>query len=136
MTGFQGYISSGPTQGFRTPQHVQNLVIRDYCQNRQMTFLLSGTEYAIPGSFLMLNQMIDRLDQLEGLVLYSLFQLPEQAKVRRKIYAQFLDKGKTMHCAVESLSLLNDDDIERIEDIWSVFLVMRDMPDIKKHLGT
>ena len=128
-------MSSGPTQGFRTPQHVQNLVIRDYCQSRKMTFLLSGTEYAIPGSFLMLNQMIDRLDQLEGLVLYSLFQLPEDPGARQKIYARFFNEGKTMHFAVEALSLSDQRSIGRIEDIWSVFLMMRDMPDIKEQLG-
>ena len=128
-------MSSGPTQGFRTPQHVQNLVIRDYCQSREMTFLLSGTEYAIPGSFLILNQMVDRLDQLEGLVLYSLFQLPEDPDARQKIYAQLCDKGKTMHFALEALSLSDQRGIGRIEDIWSVFLMMRDMPDIKEQLG-
>jgi sporadic carbohydrate cluster protein (TIGR04323 family) len=120
--------------GFRTPQHVQNLVIRDYCQNRQMKFLLSGTEYAISSSFIMLNQLIDRLDKLEGLVLYSLFQLPEDSDTRRKIYARILDTGKTMHFAVEALSLVDRRDVGRIEDIWSVFSVMRDLPDIKEQL--
>lgn len=120
--------------GFRTPQHVQNLVIRDYCQNRQMKFLLSGTEYAISDSFIMLNQLIDRLDQLEGLVLYSLFQLPEDSDTRQKIYSRFLDAGKTMHFAVEALSLVDWRDVGRIEDIWSVFLAMRDLPDIKEQL--
>ena len=99
-----------------------------------MKFLLSGTEYAISDSFIMLNQLIDRLDQLEGLVLYSLFQLPEDSDTRKKIYSRFLDAGKTMHFAVEALSLVDWRDVGRIEDIWSVFLAMRDLPDIKEQL--
>ena len=134
MSGFQGYVTSRPVQGFRVPQHVQNLVIRNYCETREMTFLLSGTEYAIPGSSLILNQMVDRLDQLDGIVLYSMFQLPEQAGSRRKIYDQFLGKQKTMHFAVESLSLNACQDVERLEDIWSVFLTMRDIPNIQDQL--
>ena len=134
MSGFQGYVTSRPVQGFRVPQHVQNLVIRNYCETREMMFLLSGTEYAIPGSSLILNQMVDRLDQLDGIVLYSMFQLPEQAGSRRKIYDQFLGKQKTMHFAVESLSLNACQDIERLEDIWSVFLTMRDIPSIQDQL--
>jgi len=134
MSGFQGYVSSRPVHGFRVPQHVQNLVIRDYCDSRGMTYLLSGTEYAIPGSFLMLNQMIDRLVKLEGIVSYSLFQLPEENKTRQKIYAQILAAGKSLHFAVESLCLRDGRDLQRIEDIWSVFMVMRDLPDIQKQL--
>ena len=134
MSGFQGYVTSRPVQGFRVPQHVQNLVIRNYCETREMAFLLSGTEYAIPGSSLILNQMVDRLDQLDGIVLYSMFQLPEHAGTRRKIYDRFLRKQKTMHFAVESLSLTSRHDLERLEDIWSVFLTMRDIPNIQDQL--
>ena len=50
--GYKGYVASQPFQGHRVPQHVQNLVIRDYCATRNLTYLLSGTEYAIPGSLL------------------------------------------------------------------------------------
>ena len=113
-------MSSGPTQGFRTPQHVQNLVIRDYCQSREMTFLLSGTEYAIPGSFLILNQMVDRLDQLEGLVLYSLFQLPNESSQRDKIYKIAIKNKKKIYFALENRILNNKDDIQTIEDIWNI----------------
>ena len=54
MSGFQGYVNSRSFQGQRVPQHVQNLVIRDYCQGQGLRYLLSGTEYAITGSSLML----------------------------------------------------------------------------------
>ena len=134
MSEFQGYVTSRPVQGFRVPQHVQNLVIRDYCQAHGMGYILSGTEYAIPGSFLMLNQMVNRLDQLDGIVLYSLFQLPEEASVRRNIYEEFLNRDKSIHFAVEALCLATRTDIQRIEDIWSVHLVMRDSPDIQDQL--
>ncbi len=134
MSGFQGYVTSQPVQGFRVPQHVQNLVIRDYCQSRGMRYLLSGTEYAIPGSALMLNQMIARLDQLEGVVLYSMFQLPEEARTRLKIYEQFISKEKSMHFAVESLSISKREEIQRIEDIWTVSRLMQDTPSIQDQL--
>ena len=134
MSGFQGYLTSRPLQGFRVPQHVQNLVMRDYCETQGMTYMLSGTEYAIPGSFLILNQMVDRLDELDGIVFYSMFQLPEEACLRHNIYDEFLCRDKSMHFAVEMLSLSAQIDLQRIEDIWSVFLVMRDIPNIQDQL--
>ncbi len=131
MRGFQGYVTSRPFQGQRVPQHVQNLVIRDYCQARGMTYLLSGTEYAIPGSSLMLQQLIDGLEQLDGIILYSLFQLPENKSSRQNIYQQVLAQKKSLHFAVETLVLQAERDCQRMEDIWGVFQVMSHMPNVQ-----
>jgi sporadic carbohydrate cluster protein (TIGR04323 family) len=132
MTGFKGYIASRAFQGHRAPQHVQNLVIRDYCTSRNMTYLLSGTEYAIPGSFLILQQLINDLEALEGIVFYSMFQMPQNAKKRTVIYDDVLEQGKSLHFAVEGLSLSNRTDCRRLEDIWSVFLTMPNVPNIEE----
>ena len=131
MRGFQGYVTSRPFQGQRVPQHVQNLVIRDYCQGRELIYLLSGTEYAIPGSSLMLQQLLDGLEQLDGIILYSLFQLPENKNSRQTIYQQVLAQKKSLHFAVETLVLQEERDCQRIEDIWGVFQVMQYMPNVQ-----
>ena len=36
----------------RVPQHVQNIVIRDYCSKKDIQYLLSSTEYAMENSAL------------------------------------------------------------------------------------
>ena len=41
--GYRGYIGSRPVRGERTPQQVQNLVIRDYAQRNGIAFKLSAT---------------------------------------------------------------------------------------------
>ena len=132
MMGFKGYIASRPFQGHRVPQHVQNLVIRDYCASRNMTYLLSGTEYAISGSFLILQQLIDDLAVLEGIVFYSMFQMPQNASKRSVIYDDVLERGKTLHFAVEGLSLSCRSDCRRLEDIWNVFLTIPYGPNIQE----
>ncbi len=131
MRGFQGYVTSRPFQGQRVPQHVQNLVIRDYCRGRELIYLLSGTEYAIPGSSMMLQQLLDGLEQLDGIILYSLFQLPENKSSRQTIYQQVLAQKKSLHFAVETLVLQEERDCQRIEDIWGVFQVMQYMPNVQ-----
>ena len=134
MRGYQGYVTSRSFQGHRVPQHVQNLVIRDYCQGRGMTYLLSGTEYAIPGSSLMLQQFLDELEQLEGIILYSLFQLPENKSSRQTIYQQVLTHKKSLHFAVETLVLQAERDCQRIEDIWGVHQIMKNLPNVQELL--
>ena len=120
MSGVRGYIFSRPFMGERVPQHVQNLVIRDYCKKKGIQYLLSATEYAMAGSHLILQQIMDELPQLEGIVFYSLFLLPEQKKERDRVCKVILENKKTIFFAVEGLLLSNKIEHERIETIWQV----------------
>ena len=120
MSGVRGYIFSRPFMGERVPQHVQNIVIRDYCKKKGIQYLLSATEYAIAGSHLILQQIMDELPQLEGIVFYSLFLLPEQKKERDRVCKVILENKKTIYFAVEGLLMSNKIEHERIETIWQV----------------
>lgn len=122
MKKVRGYIFSRPFMGERVPQHVQNLVIRDYCERNKMQYLLSATEYAMPSSHLILEQVLDELSQIDGLVAYSLFQLPENPLHRQKVYDQALwrRKGKSIHFAVEGIRIVTGSECERIETIWQI----------------
>jgi sporadic carbohydrate cluster protein (TIGR04323 family) len=120
MKGIRGYIFSRPFLGERVPQHVQNLVIRDYCKKKGIQYLLSATEYAMAGSHLILQQIMDELPQLEGIVFYSLFLLPEQKKERDRVCKVILENKKTIFFAVEGLLMSNKIEHERIETIWQV----------------
>ena len=120
MSGVRGYIFSRPFMGERVPQHVQNLVIRDYCKKQGIQYLLSATEYAMAGSHLILQQIMDELPQLEGIVFYSLFLLPEQKLERDRVTHVILENNKTIHFAVEGLLISNKTEQERIETVWQI----------------
>ena len=119
-TGHRGYITSRPFLGERAPLHVQNLVIRDYVARNGLSYLLSATEYAMPGCFMMLEQVLDELASLEGIVCYSIFQLPTSTKARETVYGRVFGSGGDLHSAVEGLVIDNETDVKRIEDIWRV----------------
>ena len=118
--GFRGYISSRPFCGERAPQHVQNLVIRTYCARNDLRYLLSATELAIPDSFLMLEQLLGQIDTLDGIVCYSLKQLPEEQDKRRQIFSRVIDAGRSIHFAMEGLRVVVTEDAERVENIFQV----------------
>lgn len=63
MKQLKGYIFSRAFMGERVPQHVQNLVIRDYCQKNGYQYLLSGTEYAMEGCHLVFEQLLDEIQE-------------------------------------------------------------------------
>ena len=46
MKTLKGYIFSRPFFNERVPQHVQNIVNKDYCKSQGYSFLMSATEYA------------------------------------------------------------------------------------------
>lgn len=106
--------------GERVPQHVQNLVIRDYCERNGLHYLLSASEYAIEDCHLILTQVLDELSELDGIAAYSLFQLPEDASERQKVYSRVLALGKTLHFAVEGVKMSSEKDRDRVETLWRI----------------
>ena len=118
----RGYIFSRPFLGERVPQHVQNLVIRDYCKKNKFQFLLSSTEYAIPNSDIMLKQIVSELSKIDGIIAYSIFQLPIKFKNRFEIVNSILFQKKEIHFACEDMRIQNNEDFEKIQTIWQIKL--------------
>lgn len=128
MANLRGYIFSRAFAGQRIPQHVQNLVIRDYCQRNGHTYLLSAAEYAMHGSYLMLETLIEGLDGLDGFVAYSLSQLPEESQRRTNFLQRIVQKGKALHFAVENMAIQHAGDIERVETLLRLQQVLSTCP--------
>ncbi len=118
--GHRGYIASRPVRGQEWPQHVQNLVVRDYAQRNGLHFLLSATEYAMDGCYMNLETALGELDRIEGLICFSLFMLPKRAEKRHALYQRIFDSGADLHGALENMSISGAEDIARLEDIFLV----------------
>ena len=117
---FRGYIFSRPFMEERVPQHVQNIVIRDYCSKKNIQYLLSATEYAMENSALILRQLVKDLPSIDGIVAYSIFQMPEDDTERQSIFNSVLSLKKEIHFAVEGLSIYDNETYNHIENIWKV----------------
>ena len=118
--GHRGYIGARPLNGSRTPQHVQNIVIRDYARRKNLQYLLSAAEHIMPGSYMVLEDILDELPRLNGLILYSILMLPPDEARRRQIYDRVLHEGCDLHAAVEEITLSSRQGIQAIEDIFLV----------------
>jgi sporadic carbohydrate cluster protein (TIGR04323 family) len=116
MKKLRGYIFARPFMGERAPQHVQNIILRDYCQKRGHELLLSATEYAMEDSYMILESVLDDLANIDGIVFYSLYQLPSHPEKRKLIYSRVLDAQKSLHFAVEGMSISNINDIDSVEN--------------------
>ena len=131
MKQIRGYIFSRPFLDERVPQNVQNLVIRDFCKKENLFYNLSASEYAMTNCYKILNQLIHELKNLDGIVAYSIFQLPEDNEKRNKIFMQMLKRKKTFYFALENLKLSIPKDLQKIENIW---LLKKTLPNCLKKI--
>ena len=120
MLGFRGYIFSREIESNFIPQRVQNLVVKDYCDRNNIFFKLSATEYKMKDSYIMLNAVLKELNKIDGVVFYSVFMLPEDSRLRKKIYNLFLKSKKNLHFALEEIVLKNLTSLKEIENIIKI----------------
>lgn len=118
--GFRGYIFSRPIRGSVIPQKVQNLVIREYSKKKNLFFKLSLVEYKIKNCFLMLNLILKELKNIDGIIFYSIFMLPEEKLKRAKFFDYILKNKKQVHFALEEIQFKNTQDLELIKEIFFI----------------
>ena len=120
MSGYKGYLSTRPFGGDRVPQHVQNIVIRNYCLDNNLHYVFGAVEVVMPQCHMILELLLDELPDIDGIVCYSLFQFPESQQRRREIFDQVLNNKKSIHFAVEGLFASRPIHVDRLLDIYSV----------------
>ena len=125
---FRGYIGSRPIRGTSYPHRVQNLVVRTYAETKKLKLQLSATEYSVPHCYQMLSDAIDDLEKLGGIILYSLFLLPERRERRQKIYQRVFATNSALHFALEDLNISKPGDEVLIEEILFVQNALKQTP--------
>ena len=120
MKNFRGYIFSRSFYGERAPQHIQNQIIRDFCEKKKINYFLSSVEYTLDNSNLILKKVLNELDEVDGIVMYSLFQIPKNTSEREKVYKKILNKKKLLYFAVENLRLKYNYEKNHIENIIKI----------------
>ena len=92
----------------------------NYCNENNLDYNLSASEYAMENSYLILEELMNKIQSLDGIVFYSLFQLPEDKNYRKKIYKNVLKKNKKIYFSVENYKFLSKNDIIDLENIWDI----------------
>lgn len=117
---FRGYIFSREFMGERVPQNVQNLFIRDFCNKKNFQYLLSATEYAMENCSMVLAQAINDSKKIDGIIAYSIFQLPSEKQKRIEYLQKIINLKKTFFGALENIKVSNIRELEKIEEIWDI----------------
>ena len=67
-------------------QHTKSCNKRIYKKKERLHYSLSAVEYAMENSYKTLLQLVGNFKNLDGLVAYSVFQLPYEDNLRNKVF--------------------------------------------------
>lgn len=60
------------------------------------------------------------MKEIDGLIFYSIFQLPKNNEIRNKVYKKIINSRKEIHFAVEEMKLKEHSDVDEIEHILQI----------------
>ena len=129
MKKVRGYIFSRTFVGERVPQHVQNIIIRDFCKKNSLEYLLSASEYKMKNSFSILKGIVSNMKDFDGIVAYSLFHTPRNFSERNKILKKIIKKKKFIFFAGEQIKVITLKDINTVNSIWRIKKTLPFCPD-------
>ena len=114
----RGYISSREIHGAYYPQNVQNLILRNFAKENNIELQLSGTEWNIEKSFLMLRSIIS--EKNNGILLFSIFQIYENSSFFYDIVRKIIKKKKIIVFALENISISSEKELQNLSKIFKI----------------
>ena len=120
MQKVRGYIFSSDFCGEKIPQNVQNLYIRNYFKNNNLHYMLSSVEYSIHNSVYILDGLFDEINNVNGVVFYSFYQLPKNSLKRKEFFIEMVNFKKKIFFCSENITINKIEDFEKIETLWQL----------------
>ncbi len=127
-SGYRGYVSCREFGGLRVPVPVQSTFLRDYCNRHGFLYKLHVNENEFPHSYMVLDGMLAELDGLEGVLMFSMFMLPQRPARRRAVFDRILAAGIELHFPLENLVIRRASDVEPVEQMLAAANLLRYCP--------
>ena len=83
-------------------------------------YVLPANENCFPHSYLVLEGMIADLSGYEGVVMCSMFMLPERAERRRRLCQRVFEQSCAIHLVVEDMVIAGPQDVDRLEELLAI----------------
>ena len=119
--GYRGYVTSRTFGGTYVPVPLQSVALRDYCARHKLLYKLHVNENMFPHSYMVLEALVLNLSDLEGIVMCSIFMLPERPERRSHIYNNVFRQGAEIRFVQEGIVVAEPADVEPIEETLSIY---------------
>lgn len=126
--GLRGYVTARGFGPYIIPVPVQSLALRDYCARKKLLYVLPSNENCFPHSYLVLDGMVADLSGYEGIVMCSMFMLPQRAERRRRLCQRVFEQGCSLHLVVEDLVVAAPRDVDKLEELLVIDRLAAEAP--------
>lgn len=109
------------------PQRIQNMIIREYFEKNDIPFSLSATELNNSNEII-LKSISDNSHNYDSIVFYSTSTLNGNIENTINIFSNILKNKCSIHFAYDDLSISNNDDINKMEELLTINKLSVDSP--------
>lgn len=116
----KAYTTPRSFGGFQIPITLQSTTLRNYCENNNLIFHLHVVENQIPGTYLVLEALVEKASQYDGIAMCSVSMLPSDCDYRRSIVERVLNQGCVLHFTFEQIMISSVGQTAELEELISL----------------
>jgi sporadic carbohydrate cluster protein (TIGR04323 family) len=113
----KAYTTPRSFGGFQIPITLQSTTLRNYCEKNNLIFHLHVVENQIPNTYLVLEALVEKANQYEGIAMCSLSMLPIDREYQRSIVKRILKQGCALHFTFEQIVTSSVDQLAELEEL-------------------
>lgn len=114
------YIQNKKFGDYYLPTRYQYIIIRDYYKKINADFILPQGEPVFSKTNIRLRTIIKNLKFNDGLVFLSIYQMPENNKIRNNLIKELSKKNIEIHFIFEGLIIRNNKGFSKIKNIFKL----------------
>jgi len=134
MKTFKGYCTHNNFGGYALPVPMQNIIYLDYAKKNSAKLLLSTNELYFPGCYVHLNDLCQKINNIDALLFCSISMLPFNDQDMEKILFGLINKGIETHFIFEGIRIASHLDIEKLINLLKLKKLNISSIDISKKL--
>jgi sporadic carbohydrate cluster protein (TIGR04323 family) len=118
--GTKAYTTPRSFGGFQIPITMQSTNLRNYCEKNGLVFHLHVVENQIPNTYLVLESLVEKADNYDGIVMCSVSMLPNDSQIRKSVVTRILEQGCKLHFTFEQIVVSSLEELAELEELVSL----------------
>ena len=118
--GTKAYTTPRSFGGFQIPITMQSTNLRNYCEKNGLIFHLHVVENQIPNTYLVLESLVEKADNYDGIVMCSVSMLPNDPLIRKSVVTRIIEQGCKLHFTFEQIVVSSLEELVELEELVSL----------------
>ena len=118
--GTKAYTTPRSFGGFQIPITMQSTNLRNYCEKNGLIFHLHVVENQISNTYLVLESLVEKADNYDGIVMCSVSMLPNDPQIRKSVVTRILEQGCKLHFTFEQIVVSSLEELVELEELVSL----------------